>query len=246
MALELVRVWDFGQLVFRRSVGARHESCETSMNTSSVDEEVEDEDARLARLRRRVLAEIKRRNKPRKNSRIASAADATTPDRSGSGVASTYSSCSSSSYACSSESSGTDGEAMNFAMRRKRAALERVRSAADSATDSPVSEGMEQVLDSVTAKLSRLHSPMKVENGPTVPVLTQNRGCSLLFSDHSARSRAGAIQSNAATSTTSSSQALVPYQPRGSAVPYRTATTMAAAATERPGEDTFTSTPRSA
>ena len=62
MALELVRVWDFGQLVFRRSVGARHESCETSMNTSSVDEEVEDEDARLASLLERDMVPLKRPN----------------------------------------------------------------------------------------------------------------------------------------------------------------------------------------
>ena len=156
------------------------------MNIIRIDDlgEGADKDARLASLRRQLMKDITRQHRlVPASSRIVPNADVETPDRSGSvanGVESSSSSC---SCTCSSESScGSADMQKSFAARRKRSAISRMKSMSGSSVTTPAStEG--NTVEDLSAKMSRLHSPMKTENeGNTVPpVAPQGTGRSLLF-----------------------------------------------------------------
>ena len=170
------------------------------MNIIRIDDlgEGADKDARLASLRRQLMKDITRQHRlVPASSRIVPNADVATPDRSGSvanGVESSSSSC---SCTCSSESScGSADMQKSFAARRKRSAISRMKSMSGSSVTTPAStEG--NTVEDLSAKMSRLHSPMKTENeGNTVPpVAPQGTGRSLLFTStlrHVQRPKEGA------------------------------------------------------
>ena len=183
--------------------------------------EGEDKATVLASLRRQLMEDLKRRHSPTPSPRgePTHMQDVGTPGQTGLAAVRSGSSCSS-SCSCSSERCGSaDDHPMDFAARRKRSALMRrqsVLSKSSSATESEDGNGVEDL----SAKMSRLHSPMKTESEGAVPPVAQAAPRSLLFSSSTTKQESAPISSTAASHASIPQHALVPYQAVRSSAQY--------------------------
>ena len=189
--------------------------------------EGKDKEARVAFLRRQLMEEISRREDsptPAQRGEASRDEDPGTPVAAGLAAARSASPFSSSS-SCSSERCGS-GDSMNVAARRKRSALARVVSLRSSTPSATASGDGNYVEEDLSAKMSRMHSPMKTESedAAVLPVVlaapSQPKARSLLFSASTVDQDSVHISSRAASHSTNPQQVLVPYQAARSTAQY--------------------------
>ena len=188
------------------------------MNTIKVDRPEGDERAaRLALLRRQLSEQIRRRANPLLTSSTSvPPAGLGTSEGSGSRAARVESGglSSSSGSGCSSGNSSasrTDGKQMDFAARRKRSALERLKSSTTSSNDTPSSVAKSTVVD-LSIKMARLHSPMKTDDDVGEPRAAVLKGRSLHMPPiSSTRDTVAQAPSTGALGASGMQHALVPY-----------------------------------